>query len=429
MYKIILVVLLCLAVISSHSQSKKTLGIGDTIPEINVHVLTGSGVVVRPLSSFYKKSFVILDFWANWCAPCIAAIADADSVINRVKGNVQVIPITYQDSQEIRKFIKTNPVLNKLTLSFITNDSSLMGNKIQFKKIPHEVWVDQNGVIKAITYPDELTKENVEKFIQNELMDIPEKVDVMDFDFNNPLPLDSFYYRSIFGAYKEGAGNILGVDGLYLKNDSVKKFLAVNVPIKSLFYAAYSKNESRFYKNRIELHIKDSLNFDPYFEKKYPSRDVLKKKLYCYELTLPAKIPSDLFFNYVIQEINKFSKFKGVIEKREKDCWIIFNANPAKNPDKSLVGNRLLWERGILKEIQHANISLLAGYLNWNMNIQVVNESDFNTPVDMSFSFDPVSIEDEISFTVESVRKSLNKYGFDIKKEKRFVDVLVIYER
>lgn len=432
MNKIILGLFLCTIFNQTHGQTVKPLGIGDTLPSIDVQVINGDKVESRPLSSFYKNTFLILDFWANWCGPCITAIADADSVANEFNGQVTILPITYQDAETIRKFVKNNSILNKLDLNYVTSDTVLMGKQIKFKVLPHEVWIDTNGVIRAITYPNEITSENVQRFVKEDSLKLVEKVDILDFDISKPLPIDgnAFLYRSVLTRHKPGLSTMIGaLTPAYVKDAEIKMFKGINVPILILFYAAFSHSESNIYSNRIELNIIDTIGLSPFLKENSPPRESIMDNTYCYELFLPEMISKDSFYNYLRQDLNRLFKYRATIEKRKKDCWILVNTDVNKNPPVSTSAKKLRWDRGNIKRMENQTMDLLEYYLNWNMKLPVIDETGFKRSFDMDFIFTSVRVENEVFFKPETVKESLRKYGFDLKKGERFVDILVITEK
>ena len=79
--------------------------------------------------------------------------------------------------------------------------------------------------------------------------------------------------------------------------------------------------------------------------------------------------------------------------------------------------------------MENQPINLLTLYLDWNMELPVVNETGYEGLACMDLDITADATIDGIFFNVEKVRKSLNKYGFDIVEAERSVDVLVIRER
>ncbi len=66
-------------------------GTGETGPDIRVVDLEGLEAVLNE----YRGQGVLLDFWAIWCAPCVAAIPELLEVAKEYRGKGVVLGVSY----------------------------------------------------------------------------------------------------------------------------------------------------------------------------------------------------------------------------------------------------------------------------------------------------------------------------------------------
>jgi thiol-disulfide isomerase/thioredoxin len=418
-----------------NAQPVRELKIGDTLPSLVVNYLENNEIKTKQLSSFYKSRFLVLDFWATWCAACIKSMSSADSVVDRFNNQIQLLPVTYEDHKTVQQFVLRNKLLNKLNLNYVVGDSLLMGGYFKFSVLPHDVWIDTNGVIKAITYPDEISYDNLVSFINNSKLSIEEKVDDVSFDFFKPFKVEDslILYRSLLTRYLPGVSNYIGgtIYPEYHEDSKMNRFAAVNKDFLSLFYAAYSYGHGSINFSRVELYVKDSVSLNPFPKnKELPSRKLVQKYCKCYELILPDEVTDTVLYARLFDELNRISNFHASIEKRERPCWVLVNADKNKNPAADTGKPKLKWDQGFMSKMINYPMNILTAYLNWNMELPVVNETGFDRPLNIELKLSADATKDGfVYFNVEKVRNSLNKYGFDIIRSTRPVDILVIRDK
>ena len=426
-------VLVCLFVNTVNAQKLNQLKIGDTIPTVQISYLSrDNNVQTADLKTFYKNSFLIIDFWADWCGACIQAMANADSVAMKFNGKIKVLPMTYQDSQTIRSFVLKNKILKHLKFDYAIMDTTLMGGYFKFVTLPHEVWIDTQGIVKAITYADEINSDNIGRFIKNHPLAVEEKTDVLNFDIEAPLNVENnnFLYRAVLTAYKPGLSNIIGtLSPTFEKDFKEDKFIAINKDILSMFYAVFSQNNGNINYNRIELNVKDSLSLSPFLSNNSPTRQEISKHCYSYEFNFPQKAVKDSFYSYIMADLNILFPFKASIEKRKKTCWVFRDVDKKKNPVSLEKKGSTIWEKGFLKKMVGKSLDELISYFNWNMDLPVIDESNYDGLLTMDFELDAVSEGKNVYLNIDKVKKSIKSYGFDIIQAERFVDVLVVRDK
>ncbi len=101
-----------------------------------------------------REKYVLLQFWASWCSPCIDEIPILKEIYLKYNKNVEVIGITSDIDS-----IKFNSTLKKLDIKWkqIFRNTSII-NKYGNKPIPSLYLIDQKGVIIFSSWEDKMSK-------------------------------------------------------------------------------------------------------------------------------------------------------------------------------------------------------------------------------------------------------------------------------
>jgi thiol-disulfide isomerase/thioredoxin len=84
--------------------------IAATAPQPQLQVTTLDG---KPFDlAAQKGKWVIVNFWATWCAPCIKELPDISAYVDKHKDKVAAIGLAFEDSDkaEIEKFLRAHPL-------------------------------------------------------------------------------------------------------------------------------------------------------------------------------------------------------------------------------------------------------------------------------------------------------------------------------
>ena len=167
---ILVISLIC----NTRAYSQGTLSIGDKVPEVTVNNIVNHPTASTKLSS-YRGRLLILDFIVTWCSLCSSLVPKTDSLQKVFSKEVQFLPVTYQSKAEVEKLLsrlKTRGI--NISLPIVVADT-LLHSYFPHHYVPHYVWIDANGVIKAITGYQDVTKENIRKVLNKRASILPDK--------------------------------------------------------------------------------------------------------------------------------------------------------------------------------------------------------------------------------------------------------------
>jgi thiol-disulfide isomerase/thioredoxin len=411
---------------------KKTLTVGDTMPALTVKILENGKVVNKPLREYYKDQHLILSFWATWCGSCMISIRETDSLINKEKLPVRLLPVTYEKKEQVAKFVTVNRKLKGLKLDYGIEDNEMMGYLFRFKSVPHEVWVDKEGVIKAITYPEDINLVNMQKFYMNEALNIKIKADKA-YRPEMPFPMDSsiLTYRTVFTKYNEEYNFIKGSLAKPF-SEKENRFFTINGDMLGLYLSAFCYNQvGKVPSNRYEIQTENRFALMPSLEAPKYGKEITKKDIrifqYCFDLFFSEEIPIRSFYSHLLKELNTISNFEGIIERKYRNAWILQKVSGV-DVKKSTTQEQVLFSQGMATSIKGKPVTYLSEFLNWYMDtIPVINKTGIKDLIDVDLDIE--INEDTGLLNSEKINSSLRKVGLEIIKQKDWVDVLVIRDK
>lgn len=398
------------------------LKVGDALPEdlwnLSLTVINHPEGKQTIRLADYKNKPIILDFWATWCPGCITSLQNLDTIQRELPNEVVIIPITNDDVQKAEAFIKER----RWQLPTVVNNSILQ-EYFPHKYIPHYIWVNQEGIIEAITGAEPVNKANIKAVIGGRNLDVPNKIELLDFDHKKPLFIDgnggegnSIKYRSLFSEPIPGLfQSISAVISDTINHTS--RIYGINCRALTLYSIAYQKLQS-FPKERIEYEIKDSAKRALFVTAK--DGQTSKNHLFTYELIIPLNAP-DKVRKRVAVDLQHFFGLSARFERRLVDCYVLKSLPTLKNAF-SKGGERkhnLFGEQNEEKYIQNQTVDDLYGYLNEMLPVAVVDEMSYRGTLDLKFPQPDIQ-------NLKLLQEALRKQGISLEKGNREIEFFII---
>ncbi|MFC7523139.1 TlpA family protein disulfide reductase [Parapedobacter sp. GCM10030251] len=401
----------------------RPLQIGDTIPDAlwnqPLQVVNHPEGKETITLNDYRGKLIILDFWATWCAPCIAAMDKMDSLQQKFDGEVLVLPVTYEPEAKIKQtFTK-----HRWQLPSVVNDVVLK-QFFPHKTIPHHVWIHQ-GRVTGSTYPEYATAENIRSLIGNQPVQFLTKdEDLLSTD--DAVDVNPLYHSSIS---KRIEGRYAG----FTKRDN--ELAAYNLDIESLFRSAYFEQiPYSGWVNRVLVEITPDIK--PYFERpvsslngQYTNDSLLldwrRENTYCYQLRIAASGGKSRLAKIMQADLNNFfGMYLGVkasMQRRVIPCLVLrsvkdgrsLNLTSKQYPKVESADDGVLFEHGSIGDFVER-----LGTINRKLETPIVDGTGYTGALTLKLHG---NLRD-----IANLNRELARYGLTLHTERHEVDVLVI---
>jgi len=120
-------------------------------------MITSEGKKVKLYDYIGKSKYVVLDFWASWCGPCIASMPHLKTLSEKYKEKgVEIIGISLDTEDYKQAWLNAVKRINVpwVQLSDLKGQDSELGKAFAISDVPYTVIVDTQGVIlDCIRFP------------------------------------------------------------------------------------------------------------------------------------------------------------------------------------------------------------------------------------------------------------------------------------
>nr|WP_295933681.1 redoxin family protein [uncultured Dyadobacter sp.] len=425
-YLILVYVLLCLWR-PAGAQSIRALQIGDTVPQVRVSGLMNMNASSVKLSD-YKGKLLIIDFWATWCAPCVAMMPRIDSLQKQFEGKVYFLSVTAEPESKVTAFLEKfeRRQGKRIKLPTVMGDT-VLHKLFQHSSIPHYVWIDQAGVVSAVTELGEITAPKIQAFLAESAV-LSEKKDEARIAYSQEKPFlaagnggdgAGLIYHSVLSKYVPG---IPGGFSWKIDSASGRRITVTNCARIWLFRIAYGRPGGWFHESNVRLTTRDSLKLSSgLYGQRY--LDWLRDgNGFCYEIIVPASFQQKT--NELMQQQLRdfFPQYSAEVVCEQRRSLALVSQSPGAL--KASRGGAPVLEVGRMGwKVRNVSPGRLVSRLNQLQSHQltIVDQTGFAGTVD-------IDIEAGLS-DLALLNRQLSAYGLALIEKQTEQEVLVISDK
>lgn len=243
--------------LNAQPQYNMDLQIGQILPEVPFPSRIGPNTSSKKISDF-KGKLLILDFWATWCAPCLATIPKNEALQRKFSKELQFINVGYEPEATIRKIYNRLYPKNETDILWLTEDKTLV-KMFPHTYLPHYVWIDRTGRYVAATELGEITEENIMSGLKGDFSKLKPKTDKAAAKVVEVAADKDIVFESVLKKYQPGGRSHFK----FFASDSLlgRRCELDNLSLISLFWHAYRRVDYFNSKNtRLEVSNPDRLS-------------------------------------------------------------------------------------------------------------------------------------------------------------------------
>lgn len=114
-----------------------------------------------------KGKTIILEFWATWCAPCIAAIPHLNELAEEFAADSMLfISISNEKREDVERFLRRKTMKSSVAIDRVVNNEGVTLAAYGVRYIPRTFLIGSDGLVKWHGEPDILTSRRLETYLR-----------------------------------------------------------------------------------------------------------------------------------------------------------------------------------------------------------------------------------------------------------------------
>lgn len=412
--------------------------VGKPCPDFNLTDVVNGQTKTLTLKDLKGQHF-ILDFWSRWCIACVASFPKMDHFQEQSNGKLKVILVGLDDPAIRPLFERVRKKYDlKLTCAFDAPIHKTFG----VSGVPHLVWVDANGIVKAITASEPVSAENLDMFVHDVPLNLPQKsnsrqaeADRLAYNPDKPVLLNgnggadtAFLYRSLLCKWTRKMPVIVKHQFLAKCKNPNEVFVS-GTPLSLLYKMAYDMDSIPSYPSIGKepssyghywfypiLEMADTSLFRPRYE--------YEENLFTYSLIVNGKKTSRIEMQKQMQrDLFSYFGYQVRIETRKMPCWRLIKSKGFEKLKTK--GQQISTSGDGLSNIRYTNVpaSMLINILDANNQDGPPFIDETNLPWNIDITINAVMTD------LKDLKRALKENGLDLLRGEKDTQVIVISDQ
>jgi len=253
-------IILFLLLLFGQAQAQSKIQVGEKAPEIYV----SHWIKNVPADKSLSNKYIVLEFWATWCGPCIDAVPHMNELRKAfAQEDLYFISMSYEPVAKIEKTLKRVDFHSIVTTDTSETTQRNFGDgEGKVASYPMAVLIDNGGIIRWKGNPKDLNQKIMKRFLSNQSSKVKEVNDKEERAYRNLASLlthDKAYNFRL----ENSKGKRLRTERMHNK-DSFGSLTLVAATLTQIYEVVFDRKNieipAQFKKNYFDLLYKNEID-------------------------------------------------------------------------------------------------------------------------------------------------------------------------